>query len=233
MSSNDPSDLTNKVSDRASSYSGDEHEAAPYDGFNNDIADRIKDLARTLSRSSSIHSTGSNASIYTFSNVPGVAPYAATNELDPRLDPENDQFDSKLWVMNLKKLYDSDPDFYKPSSLGVIFKNLNAYGQAADADYQSNFLNGIPKLVNSAVNKFLLRKEAPRFDILKPMDGYLKPGELCVVLGKPGSGCTTFLKSISTQTHGFHLSQDSELSYDGLSVKEIHNHYRGDDGLLC
>lgn len=40
-------------------------------------------------------------------------------EINPRLDPDSDEFDSKFCVKNLRKLYNSDPSFYKRSSLGV------------------------------------------------------------------------------------------------------------------
>lgn len=154
MSSKIPPELTGKKGGQDSDYS-DDNEAAPYNGFNNSISNRIKGLVRTLSRSSSINSTGTNASLY-------------------------------------------------------------------------SFFNTLSKYANMVISKYLFRKESSRFDILKLLDGHLRPGELCVVLGKPGSGCSTFLKSISTQTYGFHFSHDTEINFNGLSAKEIHKHYRGD-----
>lgn len=68
MSSKIPPELTGKKGGQDSDYS-DDNEAAPYNGFNNSISNRIKGLARTLSRSSSINSTGTNASLYSFFNA--------------------------------------------------------------------------------------------------------------------------------------------------------------------
>jgi len=34
-------------------------------------------------------------------------------------------------------------------------------------------------------------------------DGFLAPGEMCLVLGRPGSGCSSFLQNISNQRDGF------------------------------
>ncbi|MCQ4799333.1 ATP-binding cassette domain-containing protein, partial [Eggerthella lenta] len=71
-------------------------------------------------------------------------------------------------------------------------------------------------------------KEEDTFQILKPMDGCLNPGELLVVLGRPGSGCTTLLKSISSNTHGFDLGADTKISYSGYSGDDIKKHFRGE-----
>lgn len=60
------------------------------------------------------------------------------------------------------------------------------------------------------------------------MDGCLNPGELLVVLGRPGSGCTTLLKSISSNTHGFDLGADTKISYSGYSGDDIKKHFRGE-----
>lgn len=55
----------------------------------------------------------------------------------------------------------------------------------------------------------------------------MKPGELCLVLGRPGSGCTTFLKTIANQRGGY-LAVDGEVSYGGISAQEMRKRYRGE-----
>lgn len=60
------------------------------------------------------------------------------------------------------------------------------------------------------------------------MEGIVKKGELLCVLGRPGSGCSTLLKTISSTTHGFKVSKDTVISYGGLSPRDIRKHYRGD-----
>ncbi|EDK37648.2 hypothetical protein PGUG_01746 [Meyerozyma guilliermondii ATCC 6260] len=75
-----------------------------------------------------------------------------------------------------------------------------------------------------------MRKQDPSiyFDILKNMDAIMKPGEVTVVLGRPGSGCSTLLKTIAAHTYGFHLGEESKITYDGLTMKDIENNFRGD-----
>lgn len=59
-----------------------------------------------------------------------------------------------------------------------------------------------------------------------------------MVLGRPGSGCSTLLKTIANQRGEYH-SVEGEVYYDSLSPEEVAKHYRGDvtycpedDGML-
>jgi len=51
---------------------------------------------------------------------------------------------------------------------------------------------------------------------------------MLVVLGPPGSGCTTFLKTISGETHGFVVDESSYMTYQGISAKQMHHDFRGE-----
>lgn len=204
-----------------------------YRGFEGEVNDQIRDLARTFTKQSSEEKPDGLSLVKTMSRLlrtesaVGVNPFE--DDVDPRLDPNSDQFSSLFWVKNIQKLYDSDPDYYKPSTLGFCYKDLRAYGQAADADYQANFANaGYKKLLQIMQSLRPAYQKKHVFDILKPMDGIMHPGELTVVLGRPGAGCSTFLKTVAAQTYGFHIDENSVVSYDGLTPHDIKNHYRGD-----
>lgn len=62
--------------------------------------------------------------------------------------------------------------------------------------------------------------------ILYKNSGSLKPGEMCLVLGRPGSGCSTFLKSITNQRDSF-LEVNGNVEYAGLDWKEMAKRYAG------
>jgi len=49
---------------------------------------------------------------------------------------------------------------------------------------------------------------------------------MLLVLGSPGSGCSTFLKTIALQTEGYE-SVEGEIWYGGLTPKEVRQNYRG------
>lgn len=47
------------------------------------------------------------------------------------------------------------------------------------------------------------------------------------MLGRPGSGCTSFLKTIANQRKEYH-AVEGEVHYDSFSPAEVAAHYRGD-----
>jgi ABC-type uncharacterized transport system fused permease/ATPase subunit len=59
-------------------------------------------------------------------------------------------------------------------------------------------------------------KSQAAVNILKGLDGALCSGELLLVLGKPGSGCSTFLKTLAGHTDGLRVNDRSKLSYRGV-----------------
>ncbi|CAH6719702.1 pleiotropic ABC efflux transporter of multiple drugs Cdr1p [[Candida] jaroonii] len=210
---------------------GSDESIEQYDGFTKATNDQIQNLARTLSHQS-FHSSqieDSNELIKYLSHmsqVPGIETFH--DGIDDRLNPDSDSFDAKFWVKNLRKLRDSDEDYYKHNKLGIGYKNLVASGIATDSDYLSTVSNGVWKFMKDNYNNFFNDKPERYFDILKSMDGLMLPGEVTVVLGRPGSGCSTLLKTIASQTYGFKVSPESQISYDGLSPSDIKNNHRGD-----
>jgi ATP-binding cassette subfamily G (WHITE) protein 2 (SNQ2) len=62
---------------------------------------------------------------------------------------------------------------------------------------------------------------------LRRNNGVLKPGEMCLVLGCPGAGCTTFLKSISNQREGYAFV-GGDVRYAGISAAEMTKLYKGE-----
>lgn len=74
----------------------------------------------------------------------------------------------------------------------------------------------------------LVSNRKRKVQILRSMDGILESGEMLVVLGPPGSGCTTMLKTIAGETNGIYLDEGSELNYRGISPQEMQNEFRGE-----
>jgi energy-coupling factor transporter ATP-binding protein EcfA2 len=59
--------------------------------------------------------------------------------------------------------------------------------------------------------------------------GVLKEGEMLLVLGRPGSGCSTFLKAVSSSLpSNIGLHPNSQISYAGLPPSEIMGELRGE-----
>lgn len=82
--------------------------------------------------------------------------------------------------------------------LGVTWQDLTVKGVEADAVVHDNFLTQfhIPRLIMEG------RRPKPLKTILDSSSGCVKPGEMLLVLGRPGSGCTTLLKLLANRRMG-------------------------------
>ncbi|GBE77519.1 ABC-2 type transporter-domain-containing protein [Sparassis latifolia] len=63
--------------------------------------------------------------------------------------------------------------------------------------------------------------------ILHESDGVLKPGEMCLVLGCPGAGCTTFLKTIANDRESY-ANISGDVLYAGIDAHEMAKMYKGE-----
>ena len=100
------------------------------------------------------------------------------------------------------------------SSMSVAWRNLNVHGYGAATDYQKTFIN-YPGAILSKILSAFTRTKGSRISILEDFHGEIRDGEMLLVLGRPGSGCSTFLKTIAGQTKGFRVGDESYLNYQG------------------
>ncbi|KAF9767044.1 hypothetical protein IL306_000446 [Fusarium sp. DS 682] len=176
------------------------------------ITEQISNLARQLSRVS----TTAGAELHAFSPQPGT-----------KLDPNSPNFDPRAWVKAFVRLVESDAGSAPPRSLGVAFKNLNVYGWGSGAEHQKTIVDYPIDVVKYLVDLVGGGKKR-RVDILRNFEGVVDEGELLLVLGPPGSGCSTFLKTIAGETAGLEVGPDSYMNFRGIDEKSIRRSFRGD-----
>jgi len=153
---------------------------------------------------------------------------------DPTMDPRSGKFDYQKWIRTLLHVTSRDPDKYPRRTAGISFANLNVHGYGNSTDHQKTVGNVLLDLPRTAVNQ-LGGGKGRRIDILRNFEGLVKDGEMLVVLGPPGrsvfrtfrsnavtdasnSGCTTLLKTISGETHGFYVDEDAKINYQGACI---------------
>lgn len=146
-------------------------------------------------------------------------------EKNSPLDPFSDKFDGKKWVKSF--LLASQGEEQGPKKLaGISYKGLGVHGFGSDADYQKTVANTPLSALSTARDLVTGRKR--KVQIIKGADGVLEAGEMLVVLGPPGSGCSTLLKTIAGEMNGIYLDGESEINYRGITTKQMQGQFRGE-----
>lgn len=113
---------------------------------------------------------------------------------------------------------------------GVIWQDLTVSGIGGVRNFISTFPDAVVGFFNifATVSSILgLNKKGREFDILKGFRGVTKPGEMVLVLGRPGSGCTTFLKVLANQRIGY-TKVGGEVLYGKFPADTFAKMYRGE-----
>lgn len=174
--------------------------ATSNDSSNDDDEAEVQKLARLYSTASP---SGENEN--PFEASPGST-----------IDPTSDNFRARAWVKSMLRLQSQTENAVQGRSAGVSFRNLSVHGESRPTDYQKTFGNYVLEAVGLA--RRLLGHGPQRVDILRDFEGLVHAGEMLVVLGPPGSGCSTFLKTLSGETHGFEVGSSSNINYQGLCL---------------
>ena len=104
---------------------------------------------------------------------------------------------------------------FKRRELGVTWNNLTVEVKAAEAAVKENMLSqfNLPQLYRD------YRTKPPMKQILSNSHGCVKPGEMLLVLGRPGSGCTTLLKLLSNRREGY-ANISGDIKFGNMDHKE-------------
>jgi len=142
---------------------------------------------------------------------------------DSTLNPASANFNAKKWVKAILQLQAENPDA-PGRTTGIAFTNLQAYGTGSGLEYQQTVSN-MPIKVGETI-KEKVTGGGNRIQIFQPLDGLVRSGEMLVVLGPPGSGCSTLLKTFAGETDGFNV--EGNMNYRGISQKEMATDLRGE-----
>ncbi|KAK7538868.1 ABC-2 type transporter [Phyllosticta citricarpa] len=184
-------------------------------------------LATNLSRRGTRHSmsrrdTGMSVMSRAERTVSATDTIADLSEDDPILDPNSDKFDLYKWLRKFIRAMDDEQ--VKIKRAGISFKNLNVSGSGSALSLQqtAGSLLMAPFRLGETFGK------KPEKRILKDFNGVLKSGEMLIVLGRPGSGCSTLLKSLTGELTGLRLSDDTEIHYNGIPLKKMMKESKGE-----
>ena len=119
--------------------------------------------------------------------------------------------------------------------VGITWKNLTVKGAGATATIvktlpdalMGTFGPDLYRIITYFLPQFKLNRHAQLRTLIHDFTGIVRPGEMMLVLGKPGSGCSTFLKTIANQREGY-ADVSGEVSYGGINACEQKKRFRGE-----
>lgn len=118
-------------------------------------------------------------------------------------------------------------DSIRPRTAGLAFRQMNVYGFNTAVDSQKTvshvFLNAW-----NYTKKMIGQNNKQKVDILRDFEGVVRNGEMLCVLGPPGSGCSTLLRTIAGDTYGFQVGKETYLNYQGIRPEQMRTAYRGE-----
>ncbi|KAM5517453.1 ABC transporter [Fusarium oxysporum f. sp. phaseoli] len=153
------------------------------------------------------------------------------NAINPQkgsnLDPFSPAFDVKAWTRAFIDVFDADPNAAPHRTVGIAYRDLSVCGSSTGSQYQKTVGNILLSTVTSLFGQ-LTGRAKNQVKILDGFEGKVEPGEMLLVLGPPGSGCSTLLKTLAGRKEGLEVSKESHISYRGIDPDDMHTRFRGD-----
>ncbi|CAK7204324.1 ATP-binding cassette transporter snq2 [Sporothrix eucalyptigena] len=129
------------------------------------------------------------------------------------------------WSMKPQVVRNAERDAaagFKRRELGVTWQNLSVEVVAAEAAIKENMISqfNVPQLIKDYLHK------PPVKQIVQDSHGCVQPGEMLLVLGRPGSGCTTLLNMLSNRRNGGYSNISGDVRFGSMTSEEA-NAYHG------
>ncbi|KIW92594.1 uncharacterized protein Z519_06441 [Cladophialophora bantiana CBS 173.52] len=182
-----------------------------------DFAELSKELSAISRRISRTHSKASN--------VRGKDVEKAISSSD---ENSEDAFDLESTLRGAREA--DTAAGIKPKYIGVIWDNLTVRGIGGIKNFVKVFPDAFIDFFNvpgTIMSILGIGKKGREFNILQGFRGVAKPGEMVLVLGRPGSGCTTFLKVLANQRYGY-TGIEGEVLYGPFDAATFEKLYRGE-----
>jgi ATP-binding cassette subfamily G (WHITE) protein 2 (PDR) len=143
---------------------------------------------------------------------------------DPKLHPDRPEFDLAAWLKRCIREVEAEGKTIKRS--GIVYQNLSVSGTESALQLQQTV--GSILMAPLRPGEWFTFGSKERKQILQNFDGVLTSGELLVVLGRPGSGCSTLLKTMCGELNGLTVDKKSTIHYNGIPLETMRKEFRGE-----
>ncbi|KAI9889208.1 MAG: hypothetical protein M1814_005724 [Vezdaea aestivalis] len=120
--------------------------------------------------------------------------------------------------------------YQQGKKIGVFWEQLSIHGHGGKRRTIETFPDAFVSFFNIfALAKRLLpvSKSTESIPILRNFCGLVHPGEMVLVLGRPGSGCSTFLKAVANQRSSFDRI-DGNIQFGPYDAQEFSKRFPGE-----
>ncbi|KAL8708230.1 MAG: hypothetical protein Q9225_007636, partial [Loekoesia sp. 1 TL-2023] len=119
--------------------------------------------------------------------------------------------------------------------VGVVFKNLTVKGTGSTTVTAKTLPDAILgtfgpdlyRLVSGFLPALKRYNASETRTLINDFTGVVRDREMMLVLGRPGSGCSSFLKAVANKRSEF-ASVTGDVTYGGISASEQNKHYLGE-----
>ncbi|KAI5478639.1 ABC transporter [Pseudohyphozyma bogoriensis] len=170
-------------------------------------ASQFEQLRHSLSRISTIHKT-------------------ASRDVE-KGDVTPDEFDLLAYMQDRAQRRDAHG--FKRKHLGVAWRGLSVKGAGGLKLWIRTFPNAVSEFFMFPLIFYMKHFKGfgtPKY-LIEDFNGVARPGEMVLVLGRPGSGCSTFLKSVANQRDTY-LGVEGDVTYGGITPEDISKHFKGE-----
>ncbi|KAF2854541.1 ABC transporter-like protein [Plenodomus tracheiphilus IPT5] len=190
-------------------------------------------LAKSISRKSTRHSVGRRTSVSRMEEGSGDREDDEPGDNDTVDDEKDDGFELDEFMR--EGHFEKRKDGQSAKKVGVVYKNLTVKGVGSTATFVKTLPSAVlgtfgPDLYH-IVTKFVPALRIGRHKqtrvLINDFSGVVKDGEMMLVLGRPGSGCSTFLKAIANNREGY-AAVEGEVSYGGIPADKQKKQFRGE-----
>lgn len=187
-------------------------------------SERSQGLSRTLSRKSTRQSIQRRASISTQRTEEGLGEKSNEEPGDIGAAAAEKDTDFELDEFMREGHFEKRKNGKSAKKVGVLYKHLTVKGVGSTTTFvktlpqaiMGTFGPDLYRIVTNFVPALRLSRHKQTRVLINDFSGVVKDGEMMLVLGRPGSGCSTFLKAIANNRESY-AAVEGEVSYGGKS----------------
>ncbi|PSN60602.1 ABC drug exporter AtrF [Corynespora cassiicola Philippines] len=191
-------------------------------------SERGDGLVRTISRKSTRKSTARRSSV-----VSADGADEKPNDIEAAAGQKEDDFE--LGAFMKEGHFEKRKDGQSAKKVGVVWKNLTVKGVGSTATFARTLPDAIVgtfgpdlyKIVTRFAPSLRIGRKPPTRTLINDFSGVVKDGEMMLVLGRPGSGCSSFLKAVANSRESY-AEVGGEVHYGGIPASEQKKNFRGE-----